>query len=135
MRFLVISATPIGLPLPLRPQVLDERHVPRLRVADLDDEVRLGAVETQAVVEAAFDQLDDPGNRLRCFLGVGLELDHPLDGVEDDDRTYSRRPLGGGREQRKRQHAERNQTLHPFPTFVTPILGQRSAIAQAPHSG
>src|SRR5258708_11704513 len=139
-----------GLPraLPSPPRLA--AHVARHGIADLDQEVRLGAVEPLAVVEILFHQLDDARDGLRRFFRVGLELDGPLGRLEHDDRTGARRLLLGGRHNGENHHANSESRSQPFrchptseprpptsfpslPTFVPPIFGQMSTSPPSLH--
>src|SRR5205085_1854112 len=87
-----------ALPAPVRLPA----DIPRDRVADLNEEVRLGAMEAQAVVEVLLHQFDDSRDRLRRLFRIGLELDRPFDRFEHDDRPGARRLLLRPRDGRER---------------------------------
>jgi len=60
-----------------------------LRAAALDHEIGDHAVEDQAVIEAALDQVHEVGDRQRRLVGEQLDLDRALGGVESGDEGHA----------------------------------------------
>src|SRR3990170_3091292 len=63
------------LPAPVAALRLHYRHVARRGIADLDEEVRLRAVKSLAVVERLLHERHDLSDGLWRFVGIGLEFD------------------------------------------------------------
>ena len=137
---------------------VDQHHVARLRIAELDGLARHHAMHRLVVVEALLDQRQDVLEGLRRVHRVGLDDDDALGRLDAEDRGLRRgrcrgrrgrrlgrrrrglRRLSTGRcaqrERGRRKRATcawRDSTL--FPTRVTPMRGHRSRTGQRGHSG
>ena len=65
-----------------------------VRAAALDHEIGDDAVEFQAVVEAALDQVDEIGDGHRRLVGEQFDADGAAVGVEDGDQSDMRGSIG-----------------------------------------
>jgi len=61
------------------------RHIARLRIAQLHELIRHDAQDALAVVEVALRQREDVIDGLWGFVRVRLDLDRPLDRLDDED--------------------------------------------------
>ena len=89
------------------------RHVARLRIAELHDEATHDPVDAVTVVEIPPGERDDVLDRLRRFTRVGLNLNGPFDGLEDENRSrtggFLSCALGDERTSERRRIQGRNQ--------------------------
>ena len=61
------------------------RHVSRLWIAKLHDEIRRHPMHAKAVVEPFVDQTDDMRDRFGRLAWIRLDLEGPFHGLEDED--------------------------------------------------